>query len=953
MKIFKIINERLQIFSVIIALLSVCGCASITQLANNHSTCFSTKWPHERSDLQPDPSLVFGKLKNGFRYVLKHNQVPQDRVALYLNVQAGSIHEKKNERGYAHYLEHMLFNGSTNFPPGELISYFQSIGMSFGADTNAYTTYDETVYKIQLPQGNIESIKKGLIVMSDYAQGALLLESEVENERGVIIAEKIARDSVRFRTSVAKNRIAFDGTLLAERLPIGVENTIKNANSSALRSFYNNWYRPENMILVAVGDFEIDKVESEIISTFAPMAGRDERPQCPDIGELIHDNTQTFYYYEPNTGSVKVAIESYWNKSGEDDSIVLQLRNLKEYLATSILKKRLDQIANTKEWFSAPRAYAGNMLDSVGYSGLAAITTAENWQDSLTVLENTLRQMLNFSITDDELEIAKKEVLSYFDSEALTSSSRRSTRIAQQIIGSLNSNRVYQSPAQEKELAEILMENISGYDMHQVLLRLWDRQHKLIQLSGNIELNGQDPGKEIELVYANAAQQSIKPYVKGQEKIFPYLTAPAQPAKPLNKVSHKKIDSETFTYANGAVLNLKKTDFKKNEVDIIIRFGPGKRTEPSEGVGMMAESIVNSSGSGKLTSAEMADALAGTSIDYDFNITSSAFVLRGNSLTRDFSLLMQTLYTLYLDPGIREDVFRSKKKRYQQMYESLQSDVWGAEALYVDDFLSGGNKLYSMASWQEVAGIEFNQLYNWVKAGFDKAIPEISVVGDFNRDEVIDLVNRYFGSLKTIRQKHKSQNLTFFPVGKSLDLTITSELDKALVVYGWKTTDFSNIKTVRRLQFLASVVEERLRLVVREKLGASYSPSVYNHSSQIIPGFGIMYVKIITETKYIESVRSAVDQVVGELTNKGVGENEVRRVKDPLLTSLKDRIQTNRYWLNSVLSGSSSQPARLTWPTTLIMDNASITTDEINQIAKKYLDTENAAVVIIKAERKK
>ena len=298
------------IFTFLFILPLVVGCAHHNEAVSQSNSCFSTLWPHEKSELQPDPSLVYGKLDNGFRYVIKNNDNPKDRAALYLNVQAGSIYENEDERGYAHFLEHMLFNGTTNFPPGALIDYFQAIGMSFGADTNAHTSYDETVYKIQLPQSNIDEIKKGLLVMSDYASGALLLEEEVERERPIILAEKASRDSVRYRTHLAKNEKAFMGTLLAKRPPIGDRAVITSAQNTDLREFYHKWYRPENMVLVAVGDFDIADVKREIISSFSAFQPVGNQPPCPSLGELQEDNFTPFYSYEPNMGSVKVALES-------------------------------------------------------------------------------------------------------------------------------------------------------------------------------------------------------------------------------------------------------------------------------------------------------------------------------------------------------------------------------------------------------------------------------------------------------------------------------------------------------------------------------------------------------------------------------------------------------------------------------------------------------------------
>ncbi|MEN8199918.1 MAG: pitrilysin family protein, partial [Thermodesulfobacteriota bacterium] len=248
--------------------------------------CFSTLWPHEQSELQPDPSLFYGRLDNGFRYVLKKNEEPRDRVAMSLNIQVGSLNEGDAERGMAHFLEHMLFNGSTHFPPGELVDYFQSIGMSFGGDTNAHTGYDETVYDIILPDGGREDVEKGLLVMSDYARGALLLADEIDRERGVILAEKRSRDSAEYRTQMEGLAFSMRGTMIPERTIIGTEGTLKAIGRPLMKSFYDAWYRPENMVLVMAGDFDLQEVKGLIEKKFRDLQGSGPVPPCPQLGRV-------------------------------------------------------------------------------------------------------------------------------------------------------------------------------------------------------------------------------------------------------------------------------------------------------------------------------------------------------------------------------------------------------------------------------------------------------------------------------------------------------------------------------------------------------------------------------------------------------------------------------------------------------------------------------------------
>ena len=215
-----------------------------------------TRWPHQASDLDPDPELVFGALDNGLRYVLRVNQTPRDRVSLHLNVQAGSLHERDDQRGLAHFLEHMLFNGSTHFPPGELVKYFQRIGMAFGDDANAHTGFNETVYDVLLPDNRPESIAEGLLVLRDYASEALLLPEEIDREREVVLAEMRTRDSPGYRAFKASLEFEFEGLRVAQRLPIGEEAVVRQADRQALKAFYDDWYRPERLVVVMVGDFD-------------------------------------------------------------------------------------------------------------------------------------------------------------------------------------------------------------------------------------------------------------------------------------------------------------------------------------------------------------------------------------------------------------------------------------------------------------------------------------------------------------------------------------------------------------------------------------------------------------------------------------------------------------------------------------------------------------------------
>jgi zinc protease len=913
--------------------------------------CFSERWPHEKSDLAPDPAVHFGRLDNGFRYTIMENDTPRDRVAIYLYVDVGSIHETEKEKGYAHFLEHMLFNGSTHFPPGELVRYFQSIGMSFGADTNAFTSYDQTVYTIVLPKGNMEDLEKGFLVISDYARGALLLESEVESERGIILAEKLARDSVNYRMHVASRENALQGTLLAEREPIGEVETIKAATSDSLRNFYDKWYRPENMTLVVVGDIERNEVEQLVKKSFTSLKGVGEPPGCPTLGQLEKRGLHSFYYHEPDAGNVRISLESYWDKEKDNDSFQLQLKTLREYIATLIVQKRLVKITEMKtELFSNPQVYSGDLLDRVGYSGLSASTTQERWRESLQTLDQSLRQAIAYGITESELAIAKKELSSYFDSQAQKVQGRESTVLARQIIRSLNNERVFQSPQQERDLYVAALQSFSVKDINEAFIGLMDRNEKLIETMGNIVIESDNPKDVILAAYKKSRNMPVSQYSEKANQTFPYGVVEKDPVAPFQHENHAAIDVDSYRYENGVILNLKKTDFKKNEVEILVEFGPGRQTEPLPGLAMVAQTVIEESGSGKMTASAIKDALAGSSVEYQFGIDKTRFAFSAKALKEETELLVKTLHTLFSDPGLRETSFLNAMVYYKQLYESMANDIRGAESLYIERFFGGGNTLFGMASWEEVSKIELSQIEKWVMPIFTQSAPQISVVGDFNKEEILSLINTYFGTLPERKRYFPAKEEIDFPQGEKLEIKVKSQLDKSLIVFGWETEGFNDIHVVRRLGMLASILEERIRLSIREKLGVSYSPSVYNASSRFIPEYGVLYARLIVDVANIDEVKEAVIEISKNLQLDDIEKEELERARKPLLTLLKDRVRTNGYWLNTVLSQSAIYPDQLVWPTTIIEDNASITAAEMTAYAGKYLQPAAAAVAVAEPE---
>ena len=913
--------------------------------------CFSPVWPHERSDLQPDPSLIFGRLDNGMRYLLKKNEEPKNRVAIFLDIQAGSLNERDGERGYAHFLEHMLFNGSVHFPPGKLVDYFQSIGMSFGGDINAHTGFAETVYDVILPSGSKEDIEQGLLVLSDYARGALLLDEEIKRELGVILAEKRSRDSAGYRSHVKEMEFSMQGTLLPERMPIGIIETLKKADHATLKRFYDAWYRPENMVLVMVGDFEPAVVRPLLEKQFAPLVGTGPIPKCPDLGLLAHDDVAFYYHHEPEMGATETAIETLWNQEPENDSLALQVQNLQEYVGAKIVQYRLDELAQKSDTpFTSARIYSGVFLDRIGYGEVSAKGDSEKWQESLSLLENTLRQALQFGFTEEELQRVKKELLATLDSDVLTASSRDSKKLAREFIRTVNSNRVIRSPEQEMELLTPLIGRMRLTEVEEAFRRVWNHPARLVKVNGNAPVSATDPLATVQTVFERAGEREVLPYQAKRLLDFPYLQLQGAAQAPEGQEQFADIDSKRLLFANGVVVNLKKTPFQENEVQLSADFGFGKATEPLPGLSLLTESVVNNSGTATLGKKDLDRILAGSSVKMHFRVTPTAFSWQGKALNKDLELLFQVVQSLLLDPGVDEEAFKVGMDRFSQMYREVAVDVNGVMKLHGDSFLADGNRFFGLPPQSDFVELTLEQVRTWLFPAIRNDALEISLVGDFAEKEVQRLAEQYFSVLPARSRGQVQETMVGFPEGRSLSLTVPSSIDKGMLVLAWKTDDFWDIKRTRGLHLLAEIFSDKLRRVVRERLGAAYSPQVANRASRIYPGYGVLQTRLIVDPGQIETLKKEVLTIARELWRGEITSEELERAKGPMLTALKDMVRSNGYWLQSVLALSKRYPQQLEWPTTILTGFAGFTVEEIQALSRSYLDPKQAAIVTVVPE---
>ena len=518
------------------------------------------------TDLPADPALRYGRLENGMRYVVMANKEPRERVALRLLVEAGSLHESEDQRGLAHFLEHMAFNGSEHYPPGTLIEFFQRMGMNFGGDTNAYTSFDVTVYMLDLPDTRPETIEEGFQVFHDYSGGLLLGEEELDHERGVILSEKRTRDSVEFRSWVAENDFLLNETRFPSRIPIGLEEVIETAPREAFVDYYDTWYRPEKLTVVAVGDFDPDAIVAEIEGTFSDLEARGPARPDPDLGSVPEwEGVSVLYHPEPESGATSVAIQTVSPYAWEPDTAENRLKNLPRSLALSIVNRRLTERAKIEGApFSSGHSSVYEDFDFFRNASIELTCQPGQWEAALAVADQELRRALEYGFQQPELDEVVASFRNGLEQAVKRAPTRRSSALAGQLVNAVADRSIFTTPELNLALYSSVLDQVTVDDCLHALREAWAVPHRYVSVIGNAEIEG-EASERIAAVFEASGEVAVEPPPAIETVAFAYTSfGPAGAV--VSREWVEDLDVTLVTFANGVRLNLKQTDFEAGRI---------------------------------------------------------------------------------------------------------------------------------------------------------------------------------------------------------------------------------------------------------------------------------------------------------------------------------------------------------------------------------------------------
>lgn len=898
----------------------------------------------QQSDLQADPTAVWGRLPSGLLYVVMPNKEPKDRASLRIAIGSGSLYESGAQRGLAHFLEHMSFNGSTHYPPGTLIEYFQRLGMSFGGDTNAYTGYDRTVYKIDLPDTRPGTVDDGLQVFADYAGGLLLKPDEIDKERGVILAEKRTRDSVEYRTWVAEFEFLLGDTLFPRRMPIGLADVIEHAGRPEFADYYDTWYRPDNIAIVAVGDFDPAAVVAAIQRILGPLTARAPERAQPDLGRIPPaPGLHVAFHPEPEAGHVSVSLETVASYAHEPDTSARRLALLPRDLAFQMLDRRLSILAKKENApFTSGHANASEAYDFFRSASIDLGCKPATWRGAVATAEQELRRALEFGFQPAELKEATAGYLNALEQAARSASTRRSDQLAGQLVSCLLGKKVFTTPDADLALYRPALESVTVDDCLRAFRTAWDTRQRYLFVAGNLDLGQENapPQDVIKAAYETSHAVTLQPPEKRSDDAFAYTRfGPAGTVASQEYV--KDLDVHLVQFANGVRLNLKKTDFEANTVHVAIRFGTGRLTEPATepGLAFLTDLTFVSGGLGRHDIDDIQRLFAGRTASLAFRVEDDAFAFSGTTNRADLDAQLQLLTAYFVDPGYRPEALRQARKIIEQMYGRLAHTPSGPMQKEVPGLLANGDPRFGLPAEPVALARTLDEERAWLGPQLAHGPLEIAVVGDIDTDATIAAVARTFGALPnhTAKPPLTAEREVSYPASLDRTFHVQTEIPKGLVTLFWPTTDARDVRVARRLALLAGILSDRLRVKVREEMGDAYSPQAFSAPSDTFTHYGFLGAQVTLDPAQVQPVVDAITAAAADLQKHGVTADELERAQKPILTSLRESARTNGYWLRNVVGSCQEFPQRLDWCRSRYRDFQGITKEEVDALARDYL----------------
>lgn len=913
--------------------------------------------PDAQTAIPYSPQLTKGRLANGLTYYIQKNTKPEQKAELRLVIKAGSILEDEDQLGLAHFTEHMAFNGSKHFHKNALISYLESIGVKFGADLNAYTSFDETVYILPIPTDKPENLNKAMMVLADWANGLQFEHAEIDRERGVVLEEARLGKGAADRLQKQILPKILHGSLYADRLPIGKEHTLKTFSYDALKRFYRDWYRPELMAVVVVGDVDPGKAKTLIEKNFASLKNP-LRPRARPVATVPLQNIEEVVIAtdkEANLSTVSISQARYWQKNdGKFGSY--RARRIQSFF-NLMLSNRLRELAQSPEppFLGGSSGINPLVADYYELNSSAAIGKA-GVQAAIDALLQENKRAALYGFSPAEFARAKSNSLRNMENAYNERNKAQSAELAAEFIRNFLAGEAIPGLEAEYVFHKQIVDGISLEEINQFAKSvLISQAPKLIVYQGSDQPEHVIPdAHQLKEMVSQAERKEVFAYT---EKIVAQslFDTPPQAGSIMSERKNSQLGTTEWVLSNGVKVVLKPTDFQSDQILLSATRAGGTALVKDEDFlqARYATTVVGAMGVKDLAPIELNKYLAGKSASVSTNFGENSEGISGTSNKADLETMLQVMYLAMTAPRRDPALFQSFIGKQQDL---LRNQMASPFAVFQEQLIQATYPAHPrvpvLPRPEHIAQLNVDRLMAIYQSRFSSAKGlTFFLVGSFEIDKIKSLLLTYLGSLPTTDMEIGLKDHGLRPhtgiIKKEVHVGQEQQSLVTIQMYGERSMPITE-----RMRFSAMIEVLQLRLTakMREQLGAVYSPRVTS-SSRLIPYQGYSIVLALPSgPEHVDKIIRSSFGLISQMKAAPVSEDELNKVKENWLKNRKEDLKTNAFWL-SILSSALQHHEDPTHIFTYEDRVRHLTPKDIQEAAKIYLDTSNYIQVVMYPEK--
>lgn len=908
-----------------------------------------TPWLYEDSNIPVDREWLFGEMDNGLRYAVRNNGVPPGQVSIRIRIDAGSLHEEESERGFAHLLEHMLFRESKYLGQGEAIANWQRLGATLGHDTNAETSPTHTVYKIDLPAITPANLEESFKLLSGMIREPALSDANVATEVPIVLAEKREQGGAGQRVNEATLATLFAGQRLANRRPIGTEETLRGATGATVNAFHKRWYRPENTVVAVVGDFDPLKFAALVERYFGDWQGEGPSVPAPDFGDPLppagadgaNPVGEVAVLTEPDLPrNFTYAVMRPWRQV--NDTIVYNEGLMLDAVAQAIINRRLESRARSGGSYLYAQVEQQDISRSSDMTIVSFAPLEGNWDAALADVRGVIADALESAPTQEEIDREVAQFDTAFASEVEQRSVIAGARLAENLVRAVDICETVASPEVALGVFRGMTERFTPENVLKHTRQLFAgdviRSVYVTPESGEAD--------QARLRLALARDVAPDPAARLANRTISFDKLP--PVGPAGSIVERKpiglLDIEQVEFANGVRAILWSNDDEPGRVSVKVRFGAGYRAFSEEDAPYVAlgEMALVSSGLGELNEDDLDRLATGRKMGFDFTIDDAVFSFSAQTRSADVA---DQLYLFAAKLGMprwdANPVLRAKAA-LEIGHASYNASPAGMLARDLDFLLRDRDPRWATPGPQEMEDVSPKEFREVWEPRLAEGPVEVLVFGEFDREAVLETLRRTFGALpaRVPLSAEVAARVPSFPDSAEVDTTVLThrgDANQAAAVIAWPTAGGTErLRESRQLEILTELFNNRLMDALRERLGASYSPQAVSQWPADLPSGGMIMALAQMRPEDVPVFFAEAERIAQDLANSPISDDEIARATQPLSQLYSRAATSNMFWLLQ-LEGASTDPRRVDLVRTLLGDYSNTRPEIMQLLARRYL----------------